>query len=126
MIPKSGPIYKTVIPGDRALGRRDVWITGPAMCRCAGLLCQEGLPSNKGAFLFLVLEHLTVGAGVRGSVAMSTYPGSQPSCLGISRLICLLARNQPLLTGQAPSWTPTRSNEPGARAVLGYDIGGSP
>lgn len=85
-----------------------------------------GASLYKGAFLFIVLEHLAVGAGVRGAVALSTYQGSQPSCLSISRLICLLARNQPLLTGRAPFWTPTRSHEPGALAVLVYYIGGSP
>lgn len=48
MISKSGPIYEKVIPRDKALGPRDVWITGQAMkqtCRAAvsgGASLQQG------------------------------------------------------------------------------------
>lgn len=53
------------------------------------------------------------GPWTHESMLMAAYLGNRLACLDISRSVSLLARNQPLLTGWAPFWKPTRSTAPG-------------
>lgn len=94
-----GAVCEGVIPRDDAPGQRDVQMSGLGMKQMRAAAVSGGASLYEGASLFTVLEHLAVGIQVRRSVVMSTYLGSQPSCLSITRSTCLLVRNQPSLTG---------------------------